>query len=135
MLVFFILLTIVRRYWESFNEHQVDQVQTLETIDSTRETLAKATAQLHTLNWYALLLLKQSTLFSCNLFNELFPIYVEGHFVTINNCRLGRLPSLQVDWDENNAAWGYASLLTVALANSLKHQFKTFVMFCSTSYF
>uniref|UniRef100_A0A8C6SK66 Beclin-1 n=1 Tax=Neogobius melanostomus TaxID=47308 RepID=A0A8C6SK66_9GOBI len=41
-----------------------------------------------------------------NVFNATFHIWHSGQFGTINNFRLGRLPSVPVEWNEINAAWG-----------------------------
>uniref|UniRef100_A0A8C4N162 Beclin 1, autophagy related n=1 Tax=Eptatretus burgeri TaxID=7764 RepID=A0A8C4N162_EPTBU len=45
-----------------------------------------------------------------NVFNATFHIWHSGHFGTINNFRLGRLPSVPVEWSEINAAWGQTVL-------------------------
>lgn len=42
-----------------------------------------------------------------------------GQFGTINNFRLGRLPSVPVEWNEINAAWGQTVLLLHALASKM----------------
>lgn len=47
-----------------------------------------------------------------------------GQFGTINNFRLGRLPSVPVDWNEINAAWGQTVLLLHALANKMGLKFQ-----------
>lgn len=49
-----------------------------------------------------------------------------GQFGTINNFRLGRLPSVPVEWNEINAAWGQTVLLLHALANKMGLHFKRF---------
>ena len=41
-----------------------------------------------------------------NVFNDAFYIWHDGSFGTINNLRLGRLPTVPVEWSEINAAWG-----------------------------
>lgn len=46
-----------------------------------------------------------------NVYNDTFHIWFDGHFGTINNYRLGRLPSIHISWDEINAAWGLSLLL------------------------
>eukprot|EP01063_Lacrimia_lanifica_P033587 TRINITY_DN6014_c0_g2_i1.p2 TRINITY_DN6014_c0_g2~~TRINITY_DN6014_c0_g2_i1.p2 ORF type:complete len:435 (+),score=147.16 TRINITY_DN6014_c0_g2_i1:108-1412(+) len=48
---------------------------------------------------------------AANLLNETFNVWHDGHFGTINNLRLGRLPSRPVEQNEMNAAWGYAAQL------------------------
>lgn len=47
-----------------------------------------------------------------------------GQFGTINNFRLGRLPSVPVEWNEINAAWGQTVLLLHALANKMGLKFQ-----------
>lgn len=61
-----------------------------------------------------------------NVFNTTFHIWHKGHFGTINNFRLGRLPSAPVDWSEINAAWGQATLLLVALARKSNLTFQKY---------
>lgn len=71
-----------------------------------------------------------------NVFNTTFHIWHKGHFGTINNFRLGRLPSAPVDWSEINAAWGQTTLLLVALARKSNLTFQKYrlVPFGSHSY-
>ncbi|XP_053720693.1 beclin-1 isoform X2 [Synchiropus splendidus] len=54
-----------------------------------------------------------------NVFNATFHIWHSGQFGTINNFRLGRLPSVPVEWNEINAAWGQTVLLLHALSNKM----------------
>ncbi|XP_049834061.1 beclin-1-like protein [Schistocerca gregaria] len=61
-----------------------------------------------------------------NVFNATFHIWHSGHFGTINNFRLGRLPSVPVDWSEINAAWGQTALLLAALARKMNLSFKEY---------
>lgn len=61
-----------------------------------------------------------------NVFNATFHIWHSGHFGTINNFRLGRLPSAPVDWSEINAAWGQTALLLTALARKMNLTFQRF---------
>nr|XP_038940966.1 beclin-1 isoform X1 [Rattus norvegicus] len=49
-----------------------------------------------------------------------------GQFGTINNFRLGRLPSAPVEWNEINAAWGQTVLLLHALANKMGLKFQRY---------
>lgn len=58
-----------------------------------------------------------------NVFNATFHIWHSGHFGTINNFRLGRLPSAPVEWSEINAAWGQTALLLNALATKMNLKF------------
>ncbi|XP_076459991.1 beclin-1-like [Babylonia areolata] len=54
-----------------------------------------------------------------NVFNSTFHIWHSGPFGTINGFRLGRLPNIQVEWSEINAAWGQAALLLHSLARKV----------------
>ena len=51
-------------------------------------------------------------------------------------CRLGRLPSVPVEWNEINAAWGQTALLLSCLANKVGMEFQKYnlVPFGSYSY-
>ncbi|BGP16869.1 Vacuolar protein sorting-associated protein atg6 [Rhodosporidiobolus nylandii] len=51
-----------------------------------------------------------------NVYNDVFCIGQEGGFATINGLRFGRLPGVQVDWPELNAAWGHTLLLLLTLS-------------------
>ncbi|KFM67317.1 Beclin-1, partial [Stegodyphus mimosarum] len=61
-----------------------------------------------------------------NVFNATFHIWHSGHFGTINNFRLGRLPNVPVDWPEINAAWGQTVLLLHSLAKKINLTFERF---------
>merc|ERR1719412_1064742 len=54
-----------------------------------------------------------------NVFNATFHIWHSGHFGTINGFRLGRLPSVPVDWNEVNTAWGQTVLLLYSLCRKI----------------
>ncbi|KAM4525089.1 beclin-1 [Odontesthes bonariensis] len=61
-----------------------------------------------------------------NVFNATFHIWHSGQFGTINTFRLGRLPSVPVEWNEINAAWGQTVLLLHALANKMGLRFQRY---------
>lgn len=61
-----------------------------------------------------------------NVFNATFHIWHSGHFGTINNFRLGRLPKEPVEWTEINAAWGQTVLLLHCLANKISLTFERY---------
>jgi len=61
-----------------------------------------------------------------NVFNDVFRIWHDGPFGTINNLRLGRLPNAPVEWSEINAAWGQALLLLNTLANKMEYKFQNY---------
>lgn len=86
------------------------------TEDETRSVdnqLAYAQAQLDRLK-------------NTNVFDATFHIWHDGHFGTINNFRLGRLPSVPVNWSEINAAWGQTALLLASLARKMGLTFKRY---------
>jgi beclin 1 len=59
-----------------------------------------------------------------NVYNDTFCIGHDGYFGTINNLRLGRLSSQNVEWAEINAAWGQTLLLLVTVAERIGFQFQ-----------
>lgn len=61
-----------------------------------------------------------------NVFNATFHIWHSGHFGTINNFRLGRLPNVPVEWHEINAAWGQTVLLLHSLAKKINLTFQRY---------
>lgn len=61
-----------------------------------------------------------------NAFNASFHLWHTGHFGTINGLRLGRLPSVPIDWTEINAAWGQAVVLLSAMARKVNITFKRY---------
>lgn len=98
------------RYWHEFNNFQFQLISHQEERDAI---LAKTeVSQAH------LELLKCT-----NVLNDAFPIWYDGEFGTINNFRLGRLPKIQVEWDEINAAWGQACLLLHTMAQYFRPKF------------
>lgn len=59
-----------------------------------------------------------------NVYNDTFFISHDGNFGTINGLRLGRLPNINVEWSEINAAWGQTLLLLQTLAERLSFSFQ-----------
>lgn len=55
-----------------------------------------------------------------NVFDDAFHIYHDGHFGTINGLRLGKLPSVNVEWEEINAGFGQCVLLLDVLQSRCK---------------
>ncbi|KAE9338849.1 hypothetical protein PF008_g11857 [Phytophthora fragariae] len=58
-----------------------------------------------------------------NVCNDVFHIWHDGVFGTINGLRLGRLPAKPVEWVEINAAWGQAVLLLATIADRANFEF------------
>ncbi|CAF0919892.1 unnamed protein product [Adineta ricciae] len=61
-----------------------------------------------------------------NAFNAAFHIWHQEHFGTINGFRLGRLPSITVEWSEINAGLGQAALLLNSLAKRIDLRFNKY---------
>ncbi|XP_013407864.1 beclin-1-like [Lingula anatina] len=101
------------RYYKEYNEYKRQLVEYEESQRSIDNQLRYAQVQLEKLK-------------KTNVFNATFHIWHSGHFGTINNFRLGRLPSVPVDWNEINAAWGQTVLLLNALANKMNLKFQRY---------
>lgn len=101
------------RYLREYARHRRDQMLTEDELISLKCQINYAQAQLEKLK-------------KTNVFNATFHIWHSGHFGTINNFRLGRLPSAPVDWSEINAAWGQTALLLTALARKMNLTFQRF---------
>lgn len=101
------------RYWKEYNEFK-RQVQELDDEQKRVDNQLKyAQTQLDRLK-------------KTNVFNATFHIWHSGHFGTINNFRLGRLPSVPVEWSEINAAWGQTVLLLHSLAKKMNLTFQRY---------
>jgi hypothetical protein len=98
------------RYWLEFNTFQLHYQSFEQEREATQQKIAHVSRELERLN-------------STNVFNDAFHIWYEGHFGTINNFRLGKLPTQNVEWNEINAAWGQAALLLCTLARYKKFSF------------
>eukprot|EP00906_Rhabdomonas_costata_P003863 RCo005825 len=103
----------IQTYWRSCNEYVVEDNASWENSCAAQEQLRACDDELSRLN-------------QANLLNEAFHIWFDGHFGTVNNFRLGRLPVEQVDWTEINAAWGYAALLLHTIAEARRFQWTKF---------
>lgn len=102
------------KYWKSYSVHRNQKFQVLDEQISLECQLRFTRSNLDRL--------KQT-----NAFNAAFHLWHIGHFGTINGLRLGRLPSVPVDWEEINAAWGQVTILLSALArkvNLVFHRYK-----------
>jgi len=100
-------------YWRQYSKHQARLLQAEDEYRSLDSQLKYTQAQLDKLK-------------KTNVFNAAFHIWHSGHFGTINGFRLGRLPSVPVDWNELNTAWGQTVLLLHSLARKIQLQFVRF---------
>ncbi|KAF0293328.1 Beclin-1-like protein [Amphibalanus amphitrite] len=101
------------QFWREFCTYRKQLIVADEDYRSLSNRLDYTTRQLEKLK-------------KTNVFNATFHIWHSGHFGTINNFRLGRLPSVPVDWWEINAAWGQTALLLTALARKIGLQFSKY---------
>ncbi|KAL0476253.1 vacuolar protein sorting protein VPS30 [Acrasis kona] len=109
------------RYWHEFSQFQMQHQLFEQERDAQHQKIAHTTRELDRLN-------------STNVFNDAFHIWYEGHFGTINNIRLGRLPTQPVEWNEINAAWGLAALLLHTLAKSKNLTFSKYKIILNGSF-
>ncbi|XP_036323452.1 beclin-1-like protein [Rhagoletis pomonella] len=100
-------------YWREYTKHRRELMLTEDDKRSLECQISYAEQQLEKLK-------------DANIFNITFHIWHAGHFGTINNFRLGRLPSAAVDWSEINAAWGQTVLLLCALARKIGLTFERY---------
>lgn len=61
-----------------------------------------------------------------NFINEIFYISSIDEFGTISGFRFGRLPTIDVKWEEINAAIGQSLYLLVVLAHRFEFKFEKF---------
>lgn len=99
--------------WRLYMKHRKDALYMEDENRSLKRQLSYTRSQLERLK-------------KTNVFNATFHIWHDGHFGTINNFKLGRLPSNPVDWSEINAAWGQTALLLSALARKLNLSFEKY---------
>jgi len=107
------LKEIEERYWTNYNTFQDDLKGFQEESDSVKMKLQNAKNTLERLK-------------VTNIYNDTFHIWYDGHFGTINNFRLGRLPSQPVDWNEINAAWGQSVQLLHTISKKLNFNFSSY---------
>lgn len=92
-------------YWREFNSYKMQLHFHLEDKDALMHRLEIASAQLK--------LLQRS-----NVYNDVFYIWYEGPFGTINGCRMGSMPNDRVEWEEINAGWGQCVFLLHIMART-----------------
>ncbi|KAK2143139.1 hypothetical protein LSH36_874g01079 [Paralvinella palmiformis] len=102
-----------KRMYQEYNEYKRQLLEYEEAQRSVDNQLKYAKAQIDKLK-------------KTNVFNATFHIWHSGHFGTINNFRLGRLPSVPVDWNEINAGWGQTVLLLHSLCNKMNLNLERF---------
>ncbi|GAA5885594.1 hypothetical protein JCM3774_000106, partial [Rhodotorula dairenensis] len=99
-------------FWKQHTRYLVRRDELQDREDSLRTRLAHGRRELEKL---------QRT----NVYNDAFCIGQEAGFGTINGLRLGRLPGVNVEWPEINAAWGHTVLLLSTIATKFGfHHFR-----------
>ncbi len=94
------------KYWKEYSKHKRELLEADDDYKSLECRLRYSQGRLEKLK-------------KMNVFNATFSIWHSGHFATINGFRLGRLPSVPVDWNEINAAWGQTAFLMHSLAKAM----------------
>jgi beclin 1 len=67
-------------------------------------------------------------LMKLNVMNDCFYVWFSGPFATINNFRLGKLPTHIVEWPEINAALGEATLAVSSMQTRIGLEFKKYAI-------
>ncbi|TFK68696.1 APG6-domain-containing protein [Pluteus cervinus] len=98
-------------FWRIHNEHLLAAEQQTAQLASLRAAYAADAATLEKLE-------------RTNVYNDAFCIGHDGVFGTINGLRLGRIPTIPVEWAEVNAAWGQTLLLLYTVARKLDYSFE-----------
>lgn len=98
------------RHWKAVHDHERRVNEYYEEHHGIEQQYQQAVEQLDRLK-------------KTNVFNDAFHIWHDGHFGTINTFRLGRLPTVPVEWNEINAAWGQTVLLLHTMAKKMNFKF------------
>ncbi|XP_057625906.1 beclin-2 [Chionomys nivalis] len=91
----------------------MEELELTDKLSSVENQLAYVQRQLQSLN-------------KTDILNITFTILDEGPLGIINNFRLGRIPGIQVGWNEINAAWGQTVLLLFSLSKIAGLQFQRY---------
>lgn len=102
-----------RQYQRDCSEMKWQQLELNDELRSLDNRLRYAQTQLDQLE-------------KTNAFRSTFTIYHDGPLATINNLRLGCLPTVPVSWNEINMAWGQTSLLLLALSKTIGLEFQRY---------
>ncbi|KAI0690529.1 autophagy protein Apg6-domain-containing protein [Cytidiella melzeri] len=98
-------------FWRAHNAHLLRSAEQEAQLASLRAAYAADSTTLEQLE-------------RTNVYNDAFCIGHDGVFGTINGLRLGRVPSVPVEWAEINAAWGQTLLLLYTIARKLDYTFE-----------
>ncbi|CAK5281515.1 unnamed protein product [Mycena citricolor] len=101
------------RFWHAHNDQLISAEQVSSQLATVRAAYAADSATLEKLE-------------RTNVYNDAFCIGHDGVFGTINGLRLGRVPTVSVEWAEINAAWGQSLLLLYTLGRKLDCTFENY---------
>lgn len=99
----------ITRFWQAHSSYLAEYHFQVETSRSLLQSYSSALNTLEKL---------QKT----NVYADAFNIGHDGGLATINGLRFGRLPAVQVEWGEINAAWGCTLLLLKTIARKLSYE-------------
>uniref|UniRef100_A0A8C0CDH0 Atg6 BARA domain-containing protein n=1 Tax=Balaenoptera musculus TaxID=9771 RepID=A0A8C0CDH0_BALMU len=102
-----------KQYQKDYSKLKWQQLELHDELSSVEKRL-----------WYAQIQWNQ--LEKTSVFNATFEIWHDGPLTTINNFRLGCLPTDPVCWNEINIAWGQTALLLLALSNTIGLEFQRY---------
>ncbi|TFK26501.1 beclin 1 protein [Coprinopsis marcescibilis] len=100
-------------FWKMHNDHLLAREHQVTQLSTLRAAYAADAATLDRLE-------------RTNVYNDAFCIGHDGAFGTINGLRLGRVPSVPVEWAEINAAWGQTLLLLHTIVRKLDYTFENY---------
>ncbi|KIY44399.1 autophagy protein 6, partial [Fistulina hepatica ATCC 64428] len=100
-------------FWRIHNDQVLAAEQQIEQLATIRAAYAADSATLDKLE-------------RTNVYNDAFCIGHDGFFGTINGLRLGRMPGINIEWAEINAAWGQALLLLYTIGRKLDFTFENY---------
>ncbi|KAK7815321.1 hypothetical protein U0070_019165 [Myodes glareolus] len=101
------------QHWKDYAALTMEQLELTDELSSLENRLAHAQGQLQYLS-------------KTDILNITFTILDDGPLGIINNFRLGRLPRIQVEWKEINAAWGQTAFLLFTLSKIAGLQFQRY---------
>ncbi|KAB0340011.1 hypothetical protein FD755_024820 [Muntiacus reevesi] len=106
------------QYQREYSEFKRQQLELDDELKSVENQMRYAQMQLDKLK-------------KTNVFNATFHIWHSGQFGTINNFRLGRLPSVPVEWNEINARYRLVPYGNHSYLESLTDKSKELPLYCS----
>ena len=104
-----------RAYWHEHNAFKRELAAHVNARDALTVNIEQTTRQLARLR-------------RVNVLNDAFRVWHDGPFGTVNGFRLGKLPSIPVEWDEINAGFGMACSLLHTIARLRRVKFTAYTL-------